>query len=209
MPNIAFIGLGTMGSPMAKRLINSGFKLSIFDISKNSLSKFEKDNVFALSGPLVDVETLYAAKIVLSRFGINNLECRSNKSEATFSQRAEWLFNEGINGIDRIDKLLIVGADVKREAPTLNSRIRQRWLTGNLEIRGMCVPEELNYELKSYGNDRPLIKFDGSAGFNGDHSHIEISGLEISGINESITYNQAMAYRPTQNNYFSGRGISI
>ena len=63
--------------------------------------------------------------------------------------------------------------------------------------------------IKNYGNDRPLIKFDGSAGFNGDHSHIEISGLEISGINESITYNQAMNYRPTQNNYFSGRGISI
>ena len=122
-------------------------------IFSKQIEKFEKDNVFALSGPLVDVETLYAAKIVLSRFGINNLECRSNKSEATFSQRAEWLFNEGINGIDRIDKLLIVGADVKREAPTLNSRIRQRWLTGNLEIRGMCVPEELNYELKSYGND--------------------------------------------------------
>ena len=60
--------------------------------------------------------------------------------------------------------------------------------------------------IKNYGNDRPLIKFDdGSAGFNGDHSHIEISGLEISGINESITYNQAMNYRPTQNNYFSGR----
>ena len=51
MPNIAFIGLGTMGSPMAKRLINSGFKLSIFDISKNALSKFEKDNVKISSSP--------------------------------------------------------------------------------------------------------------------------------------------------------------
>ena len=51
MPNIAFIGLGTMGGPMAKRLINSGFKLSIFDISKNALSKFEKDNVKISSSP--------------------------------------------------------------------------------------------------------------------------------------------------------------
>ena len=40
MPKIAFIGLGTMGSLMAKRLINSGFKLSIFDISKNTFFKF-------------------------------------------------------------------------------------------------------------------------------------------------------------------------
>ena len=51
MPNIAFIGLGTMGSPMAKRLINSGFRLSIFDISKNVLSKFEKDNVKISTSP--------------------------------------------------------------------------------------------------------------------------------------------------------------
>ena len=45
MKKIAFIGLGTMGFPMAKRLIASGYQLSVYDVSKKALSKFSKQEV--------------------------------------------------------------------------------------------------------------------------------------------------------------------
>ena len=45
MKKIAFIGLGTMGFPMAKRLITSGYQLSIYDISQKAMSKFSKQEV--------------------------------------------------------------------------------------------------------------------------------------------------------------------
>ncbi len=122
-------------------------------IFEKKLKEYNKKDIIVTSGPHVDLETLFVAKKVLSELKITNIDCRFNSSEARFSNRSEWLFNEGISGIDKIDKLFIIGADPKREAPTLNSRIRQRWISGNLEIMGLCVPEELNYDFKDYGND--------------------------------------------------------
>ena len=51
MKKIAFIGLGTMGTPMAKRLLESGHKVKIFDISKEALSKFTEENVIISASP--------------------------------------------------------------------------------------------------------------------------------------------------------------
>ncbi|UTH73175.1 3-hydroxyisobutyrate dehydrogenase [Chromobacterium sp. IIBBL 290-4] len=39
MENIAFIGLGNMGGPMAVNLLNKGFKISAFDLSAEALAK--------------------------------------------------------------------------------------------------------------------------------------------------------------------------
>ncbi len=130
---------------------------SAIKIFSEKIKEVNAEDIFAFSGPLVDVETLYVAKNLFSKLGIENIDCRSNASEADFSNRSEWLFNEGIMGIDKIDKLFILGADIKREAPTLNSRIRQRWLSGELKIIGLCVPEDLNYDLQNFGNDISLL----------------------------------------------------
>ena len=32
MERLAFVGLGSMGSPMAKRLVGAGFELKVFDV---------------------------------------------------------------------------------------------------------------------------------------------------------------------------------
>ncbi|MBT6526764.1 MAG: hypothetical protein HOL57_12350, partial [Marinovum sp.] len=35
-----FIGLGTMGAPMAKRLANAGHKMSVYDVNSKVASEF-------------------------------------------------------------------------------------------------------------------------------------------------------------------------
>ena len=45
MKNIFFIGLGNMGKPMVNNLIKNKFKLTIFDINKNSYKSFNGKNV--------------------------------------------------------------------------------------------------------------------------------------------------------------------
>ncbi len=37
---VAFIGLGTMGGPMASNLISAGFDLRLFDINERALTPF-------------------------------------------------------------------------------------------------------------------------------------------------------------------------
>ncbi|MEC7000931.1 MAG: right-handed parallel beta-helix repeat-containing protein, partial [Actinomycetota bacterium] len=56
----------------------------------------------------------------------------------------------------------------------------------------------------------PKIEFDGSGAIRGqDVVGLEISGFEISGPNQEITYDEAMADRLLHSNRFSGRGIAI
>jgi len=37
---LGFIGLGTMGAPMAKRLANAGHKMSVYDVNSKVASEF-------------------------------------------------------------------------------------------------------------------------------------------------------------------------
>lgn len=39
MTNIAFIGLGNMGGPMAQNLLKAGFKLTVYDLNKDTVEK--------------------------------------------------------------------------------------------------------------------------------------------------------------------------
>ncbi len=119
----------------------------------NKLKKTSSEEIAAVSGALTDTETMYAAKEFFSSINVNNIDCRFNFSKIPFHNSGDWLFNARIESIDKIDKLLIVGCDPKREAAVLNARIRQRWLSGNLEIMKLCAPDDLAYKSICLGND--------------------------------------------------------
>ena len=42
MTNIAFIGLGNMGGPMAQNLIKAGYNLTVYDLNKDVVDKLVK-----------------------------------------------------------------------------------------------------------------------------------------------------------------------
>ncbi len=137
---------------VSKKLVASDWKTVISKIS-NTIKNTETSKIAAITGSLTDTETMYAAKIFFKSIGVKNIDCRFNLSNVPTKSPSDWLFNSSIEKIDKIDRLLIIGCDPKREAAVLNARIRQRWLTGNLEIMSICTPKDLNYKLNSLGDD--------------------------------------------------------
>ena len=131
---------------------NKALDIIIKKINDNSSSE-----IAAISGALTDTETMYTAKEFFKGIGVKNIDCRFNLSQVPFSNPNDWLFNSGIENIDVIDKLLIIGCDPRREAAVLNSRIRQRWLTGGLDILTISTPEDLTYKFNSLGNDISIL----------------------------------------------------
>ena len=121
------------------------------------LTVFKKEDIAVIAGALSDVETMYVAKDLFNSYGIYNLDCRFNGSSYDTKSRADYLFNASINGIDQVDKILIIGCDPKREATLVNARIRQRWLTGEMKIATMCTPSNLTYSSTHFGNDISLL----------------------------------------------------
>ncbi|MFA6607419.1 MAG: NADH-quinone oxidoreductase subunit NuoG, partial [Sphingomonas sp.] len=82
-------------------------------------------SVAAVAGDLVDCETMYAAKALLGSMGSTLLEGRQTGMDYDTSSLAAVNFNTTIAGTEKADVILIVGSNVRWEAPLVNTRIRK------------------------------------------------------------------------------------
>ncbi|MBB3955172.1 NADH-quinone oxidoreductase subunit NuoG [Novosphingobium sediminicola] len=83
------------------------------------------NSIAAVAGDLVDVETMYAAKKLLSGLGSSVLEGRQTGLAYNTANLAAVNFNSGLAGIESADAILIVGSHVRWEAAVLNARLRK------------------------------------------------------------------------------------
>jgi NADH-quinone oxidoreductase subunit G len=89
--------------------------------------------IAGIAGDLVDVESTVALKDLLNALGSQNLDCRQDGASFDASNRAGYIFNSGIAGIENADVVLLIGTNPRWEAPLVNSRIRKAYLTGKLK----------------------------------------------------------------------------
>ena len=65
MTKVAMIGLGRMGGPMARHVVDAGFEVSLFDISAESLAGFSESVVTVASSPAEAAQAADVACIVV------------------------------------------------------------------------------------------------------------------------------------------------
>jgi NADH-quinone oxidoreductase subunit G len=82
-------------------------------------------SVAAVAGDLLDCETMFAAKKLVGALGSTLLEGRQTGMDYDVSSLAAVNFNSGLAGIETADAILIVGSNVRWEAPMVNVRIRK------------------------------------------------------------------------------------
>jgi NADH-quinone oxidoreductase subunit G len=116
------------------------------------LSALPGDRIGAVAGALADAESTLALKDLMAAYGASNLDCRDDFAAIDASRPDFFRFNTTIAGIDEADALLIIGSDVRREAPVLNARIRKRWTHGKFPI-GFVGPRgvDLTYPAQRLG----------------------------------------------------------
>ncbi|WP_159993504.1 NADH-quinone oxidoreductase subunit NuoG [Roseomonas sp. 18066] len=102
----------------------------------------------AVAGDLVDAESAFALRQLMTGLGSANLDCRQDGAAIDGRRRDQYLFNTGIAGIDEADALLIIGSNPRQEAPVLNARIRKRWASGAMKV-GFVGPKGLNLTYKA------------------------------------------------------------
>ncbi len=93
------------------------------------LNGVDGSRIAAIAGDMADAEAVIALKDLMTALGSPNLECRQDGGMFDPANRAGYLFNSTIVGIDQADAFLIVGANPRWEAPIINARIRKRFLT--------------------------------------------------------------------------------
>ncbi|MCC7347388.1 MAG: NADH-quinone oxidoreductase subunit G, partial [Variibacter sp.] len=92
------------------------------------------DRIGAVAGDLVDAESVFALKALMTALGSQNLDCRQDGAAIDATRGDYYRFNTTIAGIDQADALLIIGSDPRREAPVINARIRKRWSLGRFPV---------------------------------------------------------------------------
>ena len=113
------------------------------------ISKLKNSKPLALIGELVDVETGYAVKKLMSNFGDNNVECRTD-NQFIHESLNSFRFNTPINKIEEADLILLIGANPKIETPIINHKIFKAFNNGS-EIFNIGEDILLNYETKYLG----------------------------------------------------------
>jgi NADH-quinone oxidoreductase subunit G len=113
-------------------------------------------SVAAIAGALADCETMYAAKALLKALGSDLLEGRETGLLYDASSLAAVNFNSTIAGIETADAILIVGSNVRWEAPLVNTRIRKAVKRG-AKVFAVGPEVDLTYPVTWLGNDLGLL----------------------------------------------------
>ncbi|WP_392558885.1 sulfolactaldehyde 3-reductase [Orbus mooreae] len=126
MANIAFIGLGQMGSPMAKNLIKKGNKLTVYDINSEAVKELVAAGATAASSPAQATQG--------NEFIITMLPNGKLVEQVIFAEN-------GITETISKDALLI---DMSTIHPLESDAIRNRLATMNIEFMDSPVGRTSN-----------------------------------------------------------------
>jgi len=126
-------------------------------------SKFKMikpSKIGALVGNSLDCESIFSFKNFLDSLDVSSYDCRQDNSFFLSNQRSSYIFNSSIAGIDESDFCILVGTDIKKEAPILSSRIRQRYNRYNDNYQVLRVGEtyKTNFPVQNLGSKPEDLK---------------------------------------------------
>ena len=123
-------------------------------LAAEKLSGAAPERVAALAGDLASAESMKALKDLMVSLGVKSLDCRMDGERlgGEGAPRESYLFNSTIEGVDNADAILLVGANLRKEAPLINARIRKNWLH-NMNVRIGLIGErvDLTYDYDYLG----------------------------------------------------------
>jgi NADH-quinone oxidoreductase subunit G len=103
-----------------------------------------------IAGDQVDCETMFAARALA---GASMLEGRQTGLAYDTSSLSAVNFNTTIAGIENADVILLVGSDLRREAPLVNTRIQKAIRKRGAKVFAVGPVTDLTYKVEWLGDD--------------------------------------------------------
>jgi NADH-quinone oxidoreductase subunit G len=105
-----------------------------------------------IAGELQDAESMKAALDLFGGLGAGSMDCRTDGSPLGAGPRESWLFNSTLEGLEKADAVLLVGANPRMEAAVFNARLRKMWLSGRTHFGLIGRPADLTYDYDHLGS---------------------------------------------------------
>ncbi len=127
------------------------------EVVATRINKTDAEKTAAIMGDLADCESMLALKEFMLSLGSHNIDCRQDGAAVGEGDRGSYLFNSGISGIENADVILIVGSNIRWEAPLINARIRKAWARG-AKIAYIGAELNLNYTATHLGENASILE---------------------------------------------------
>ena len=129
--------------------------LEAFTYISKKLKTVNSQDMSGVLGGSVDMETAFALKDFLQSQGSFNISSEFGNGQVCSDFLENSTFSSTIRGIDEADVILLVGCDLRKEAPIINARIRKRVLQGNLKIANISYQKSrrsYTFKVEDAGN---------------------------------------------------------
>ena len=138
------------------KLQTANYNEAINEIAQK-FNSFNEDEIAVFSGQFSSLEEIFILNHLCQKSEIKYKECRlANQNLDPLD--SSYLFNTKIENIDKADFCLLIGTNPRIEAPLLNSKIRQNYITGKLKIAAIgCGDADLTYKYNNLGNDLAIL----------------------------------------------------
>ncbi len=113
-------------------------------------------SVAAIAGDLLDCETMFAAKSLVEAMGSSLLEGRQTGMAYDVTNLGAVAFNSTIAGVEDADAILLIGSNLRHEAPLINTRVRKAIKRG-ARVFAIGPEVDLTYKVEWLGNDLSLL----------------------------------------------------
>jgi len=120
-------------------------------VAGEKLKTIKPEKIAAFAGDLCETESMLALKDLMAELGSQNLECRVDGAQFDASERAGYIFNSGIAGIEEADAILMVGTNPRWEAALVNARIRKNWVDRRIPVGLIGENTDLTYPYQYLG----------------------------------------------------------
>ena len=120
------------------------------EIAENLKDK-DGSKIAAISGDLVDCESVMALTDLMEGLGSPHTDCRQDGAKLDATVRSSYVFNSTIAGIEDADACLLIGTNPRIEASLVNARIRKRWLRGGFSVGVVGPNTDLTYPHDNLG----------------------------------------------------------
>jgi NADH-quinone oxidoreductase subunit G len=118
--------------------------LEAFQTVAAKIKDLKPQEIGALSGDLMEVESLFALRQLLDTLGVKNRDCRERGVSFSIKDPSDYLFNTSLRDLETADACLLIGTNPEVECPLMNVRLRRAVKKGC--VVGLIGPEaDLGY----------------------------------------------------------------
>ncbi|XP_059048656.1 NADH-ubiquinone oxidoreductase 75 kDa subunit, mitochondrial isoform X2 [Achroia grisella] len=118
------------------------------------------DKLLAVAGDLADAESLVVLKDLFNRLGSENVYTENDfplEGSGT-DLRSSYLLNTKIANVEDADFVLLIGTNVRFEAPLLNARIRKAFIHKETDVAVVGPKIDLTYDYLHVGDSANIVK---------------------------------------------------